>query len=435
MCLLVAVMLSAPMGVFAQVASEVVEITYARAVQLAMRNLLPLMEIDVQIEEIEERLDELREDIEAMEQGRWRQDLQNELWNNLLILESQIQGLHGTHEALTEASEALWQELLLGLTFIAEDGAADFVAYMLHQTMMNMIFTREVGNAIFSLESQQANLLHHLGRINEDVPELLEDARQAVRILQWHIEILRTHQTQARLEREALLRNTLVALRAMDDAIHLSNMELYLLEETQRRAQVRQAHGAGSVSDVRAAEFDLAQARINLAAQQANRRNVQLGLNHLLGLPLAQNTVVAISIPATTNPTPELTPAQLTQRINATPIVQRLRLELSIARELEEGTALAEARRDHAILAMEVAWHQAQNDARNLRYQRVLWQLELDMANAALDAALTQLELGRITPFDVVVLQYNVALIENQLVAICHQLWRLAFVFSHPSLL
>ncbi|MCL2365282.1 MAG: hypothetical protein FWC71_11560 [Defluviitaleaceae bacterium] len=186
-CLLAVVMLFAPVGVFAQGAMHttphVVEITYTRAVQLAMRNLLPLMEIDAQIEEIETLLEELREDIEAMEQGRWRQDARNELWNSLLLLDAQIHGLHTTHEALTEAGETLWQELLLGLTFITEDGAADFVAEMLHHTMMNMIFTREVSNAIHSLGAQYDNVSFHLRRLSEDVPELLEDARQAVTIL------------------------------------------------------------------------------------------------------------------------------------------------------------------------------------------------------------------------------------------------------------
>jgi len=244
------------------------------------------------------------------------------------------------------------------------------------------------------------------------------------------------------LEREVLLRSTWVALRALDDAIILAGMELLLLEETQRRAQVRHNLGMGSLSEMRTAEFNLAQARIHFATQQTHQRSLQQGLNHLLGEPLQQNTIVLVDAfcsaatdHVTIDPAPELIAAQVTQRINATPTVRSLRLALSIARELDEGVELAEARLDSAIQSMELAWLQAQNDARNLMYQRVLWALELDMANAALEAALIQLELGRITSFDVVRLQYNVSLIENELVAICHRLWLLDFLFTHPALL
>ena len=420
--------------------SEVVEITYDRALQLAMRDLLALMELDALIEEIEERLAALAEDINAMEQGNWRLDTQTEWWGNIAALESQIRNLQTTQEALTDANETMWQDVLHGLTLISEDGAADSLAEMLYHAMMNMIFLREVDNAIFSLQSQRDTLFGHLGRLNRDVPELLEDARQAVAILQWQIEILRTQQTQARLEREALLRRTVNASHAFTDAVVIADMELALLEEALRQVQVRQSFGMNSMTDVRNAEFALARARVDSATLRTNQRSMQQGLNHLLGLPLTQNTVVVVDFTpqastSTVASAHTTTPAQLTQRINATPTAQRLRLELSIARELEEGLDLAEARLDHAIQAMELAWQQAYNDRTNLLYQYALWQLEQEMATAAYEAALVQLALGRLTVHDVDILRYQLCMVNSELTALYRQLWLLDFLLANPALL
>jgi len=420
--------------------SEVVEITYDRALQLAMRDLLALMELDALIEEIEERLAALAEDINAMEQGNWRLDTQTEWWGNIAALESQIRNLQTTQEALTDANETMWQDVLHGLTLISEDGAADSLAEMLYHAMMNMIFLREVDNAIFSLQSQRDTLFGHLGRLNRDVPELLEDARQAVAILQWQIEILRTQQTQARLEREALLRRTVNASHAFTDAVVIADMELALLEEALRQVQVRQSFGMNSMTDVRNAEFALARARVDSATLRTNQRSMQQGLNHLLGLPLTQNTVVVVDFTpqastSTVASAHTTTPAQLTQRINATPTAQRLRLELNIARELEEGLDLAEARLDHAIQAMELAWQQAYNDRTNLLYQYALWQLEQEMATAAYEAALVQLALGRLTAHDVDILRYQLCIINSELATLYRQLWLLDFLLANPAVI
>ncbi|MCL2500963.1 MAG: hypothetical protein FWE90_11630 [Defluviitaleaceae bacterium] len=410
-----------------------VVISYERALSLTLRDLLPLLDADTQIRGLKNQIDELANDIN---------ELQTELWNDFFILNMQLHTTRAAQERFAQNTEEALLNIMMGFMFITDEDTPLFLTESLYQAMSNMIMMQEASNAVAVLEAQHRMVLSHL----EDLNSI--DIRKSTTSLEHHIEILKLYQTQVKIERESILRNTIIAALEMERLIEISYKEIKLLEENLRRVTARYEFGFAGFHEIRTAEHLLTQARAGYSSLLINQINMRLGLNHLINQPLNQNTTIIF----TKNPIEFLsyTPAQIDRIIANTPTMRRLQLEVNhtrktkedykgddhnFQRDLREAYERAVMERNQRRTALEVAWQRGYNNITNLINQRVLWVLELENVHFALDTALAHLSLGRTTAYEADLIRFDILTIEQSIAAIDDQIWVLSFLLQNPFLL
>jgi len=425
--------------------SDVVIISYERALDMALRDLLPIMDVNAQIRGTERQLNELMDDIRDMEQGWWQQDIQNDLWSSLISLDAQLQNAQTVQVQLSQSAEDAFQNILLGFMLITEEDAPLFLAESLQQAIQSMILTQEINNSIAMIEMHRSTVLGNLNSLNNDVRDILAYARDSAAVLEHWIGSLRIWQEQIKSERESMLRGAIAAVMEMSLAIDAAYAEIDLLEENLRRVIARHEFGMASLNDIRTAEHALAQARIDLSSVLINQYSTRQGLNHILGLPLSQNT--AIEFERGLVELPENLTAHISELISEATVIRQHQLDVDRARdakqeydgdedaneEFREEYERALLGRDQAKLALEAAIRRGYNYMVNLIAQRNAWYVELEYA--ALEAALTHLEIGRITTHEVELIRFNIFRIGQSIASIDNQKWILSFLLENPDLL
>lgn len=446
-----------------EAAEEQITLTYERALQLALRDLLPVIDADAQIRDIQNRRDDLLEELRLLEQRRYSQERINELHNELWRLESQLWSAINTLEQMQLNTDHAFntffndfQDFILSLVTANDNGEPpsqneNYVfSQRLQAAIQSMILAHEMNNAITSMEIRRNSIFDEIRNLQDETTrrERMADTRNDIAELNRLIEHLRLQQSQIVLAREAALRNAIVAVTDLSASIETARLSFVLTEENVIRVAVRYEIGLASSNDVRRANQSVIQAQMDYDAMLTNLRLARLNLNHMLGLPLAQLTVVDFEMEL-----PEF-PANFSDGfsriISQSPPIRQLQLDVDAAlaerraytgndrnkiASLNETYERAVMGRNQAIAAMEAAMWRGYIEFEALQRQMNVLLHEHENSVQHLENALINYELGRSTQYDIAGARMSVYMIEQRINANFNSKWILSFLLENPSLL
>ena len=308
----------------------------------------------------------------------------------------------------------------------------------------------------------------------EDLEEQLDDLRTMYREIRWflsstvldrfrrqmteverQIQHFRLDIETAKAQAELSLRRAIldIANAAMD--IDAAEASLLISTEHLRHVSLRHEFGLASANDLRLAEQRLEQELIRLENLRLTQSNAQGRLNHLLGQPPYQETVVEFErvlpeIPdnlqhhiSTIAPN---TPASrqihinvlrrrddITQHVDQCRYTSRRNCETYIALR----TAHERVRLDHAIAIRqtETALRTAYSSLEQLFNREAAALVNLDQAVTRLETAHTNFELGRVTRLDVDRAYFDVLSAAMDVERVLYEQWLLGLLLRYPGLL
>ena len=308
----------------------------------------------------------------------------------------------------------------------------------------------------------------------EDLLEERNDLRDLLRRVQWTwstsaVETLRRQITDIERQKEHLtydieimklrtelsLRNAMVGMKNAAIDIEIAEVSIEISAEHLRRIGLMRQFGLASASELRVAEQRLSQDEIRLENLRLAKARAQYNLNHLLGQPPYQQTYIEFE-----RELPEI-PEDLTRHIeqlapNAPTIHQ---MQINVVRRwddvtrhranctytprrnceiyipLREAYDRARLDRDLAIRQIETALRTAYSNLEQLLNRETAALVTLDQAIDRLETAQTNLELGRVTRFDVENALFEVFSAELAIERILNEQWVLAFMLAYPVLL
>jgi len=423
--------------------------TYDEALRLALNEMLTVQDIDIQIREAQDHRSDLRDELRALERGDWTRERTDELFDLLWEIEMQLfNAAIGQEQSSINTGQAL-QLFLLSVANIHEEGADALLLQSLQFTIWNMLSAQSMSNNTAHLEHQRQLIFTELDSLFEGdlVRELTADTRYSIGELDRHMQNLRLQQEQARLVRENALRTAIITIAELDSSIAVTEIGLDLAKEDLRRITIRYEFGRISSNAFRTAEQNLQFMQMELEELLRGHHTAMRNLNHLLGQPLTQLTVVEIErhLPEF----PENMQNHMTATIQDTPAIRQLALEVTRTREArrvytgndrETRNALQEAYdravlgQSQAALAMEVTMRRRYSELESLINRNEALNLELTQAQSRLEVALHNLTLGRITYHEVEQARFAIFVVEQHIESVYNEKWLLAFLLENPSL-
>jgi len=270
--------------------SNVVVLTYDEALQMALRDLLPVIDAETLIERAQDRRNVLEEELEQLEQGWWMNEsviaIHDELWR----LDWQLQNAEITQAQLQESIDLILMEIFANLPLLGVDGVAVALSHAFQLAIHGVIGVQGLSNEITLLELRRLNLLDALWDVNSE--DMITGITEDITNVDRQIQDLRLQQERLKQVRELSLRRVLIDLCDATSSMYIAQTHLALLENNLRRANIRYELGMSSVSEVRILERNLAQARLDLEVLRVSRDVAQENLNHLLGVSRLQLTSV-----------------------------------------------------------------------------------------------------------------------------------------------
>jgi len=421
--------------------AEEVILTYERALQLAQRDLLSARESNLQIRQLEELQSDLQDEIREIENGTRLWQHTGDLYLMLQLVDEQI-------NALQQGQETALLDTELAMAAFLSSGSNEQMLENLLSVMLNIFAAQNITNSLSTLESQRGQLAAEISRVYSGLfaTELQETVRGELRDVNRSISDIQLRQAQTRINRENTLRTLIVTLAEWDVTAENAQRELELAEEELRRLQLR--HELGRVSDIalETAQQNLELIRIDAEDILRQRSLTLQSLNHLLGQPLNQNTVIAVDFERLVMP--ENNSRFIAEVVSATPLIRQLQLDVNHARDtLQSFSGSNRQRRDNLQEALDIGrltYEQARREL-EITVQRLFTEMEgLVSASEALQLELNQAQnrlavteqsysLGRVTAHDVNIAAFAVERTERELDLLRYKKWLLMFFISNPS--
>ena len=434
-----------------------VVISYENALRMVLDDMLPVRGADAQIREMQNQRDDLRDYILRIERNTLpvgMQDIINDLQDELHDLEAQLfNAINFQNQMQTDAELAMQ-------AFIADMTNTN----MLQSAIEAMVAAQGMGGTITVLEDMQRRMWREIGGIHDPNPEqyVIDGNNRNLNEMDRQIQGVRLQQDQDRLMRENALRVAIITLEELNSSINVMESGLALTEESLR--QMRVMHGLGMVSqnELRNIEQTLALSRMELGETLLLRGNAQRHLNHLLGQPLSQHTIVEF----------ERELHHTTQTVAQTQAVRQLELNVISARyalrnfeearereiernrdasrrdetervridndrtrdALRENYNIAVAAHTQATQSMNAAILHGYNELERLQNRLEIQNIALSNAEIQLSTTQINLELGRATAFELEQAYFNVFMAEQAIETTINQKWLLAFTLENPVL-
>jgi len=450
------IMLALPLTIYAQKTNtpepeESVVLSYTQAVELVMNNLA-LQEVDEIISEMHYLRRDLRNDIRRLERGEWKEDTLQALFDELSDLTMHINDALIHQDMMLQNTELSLQAIIDSITDPQNAGYLSSDA--LRAAIIGMIDTQNMGGSISMMEMRIFSIFDEIAalenseRRREITYETRRDLNKAYRQLERQMEVLNLGQQQSKLVIENTLRSLIITVIELETRIEAMEAELVLTEENLRRVTVRHQFGRASVNELRNAQQALLLAQMDLAQHKTSLYSAHNSLNHLLGQPLSQYTVIEFE--ATLLHENFDLSDHIRRAIPSTPTISQLQLDVDWAnearrayrgnnrdtqRELREAYERTVLTRNQAMRTMEAALRRANNELTNLQTTMEVRQLELYRAIQRLEAAETNLSLGTITRHEVEQAKLAVFHAEQAIASTLNQKWMLIFRIENPSLL
>ena len=450
----------------ANVYGEPVIITYEDALQMALDDMLQVRDADAAIREVQNQRDDLREYIERVERNSLTprmQDLVNDLFAELSELEWQLWSAIDFQNRMQANAEIALQAFFYDMN----DG------YMLQTAIEAMVAAQGIGGNISLLEESRVTMLREINNIHNPnaYRYVIDNNQRNLNEMDRQMQGMRLQQEQELLMRENTLRVAIITLKELELAVHIMEARLSLAEENLRQMKVMHEVGMVSENKLRIAEQSFILSRMELSETLIYRNSAQQHLNHLLGQPLSQHTVVVFErdLPEL----PENMSLHIRQTASQTQTIRRLELNVistryalrnfNEAREreitrnqnagrhgetdhtrtnndrtrdaLRESYNLAVTSHTQAVQAMEAAIRHGYNELERLLNRVEIQNIALSNAKTQLSMVQTNFELGRATKLEVEQANFNVIMAEQAAETTINQKWLLAFVLENPFLL
>jgi len=449
----------------------VVVIQYQDALQMALRDMLPVRGTDAQILEMQNQRDDLREHILHLERNTLSPEMQrivNDMHDQLMNLEMQIYGAAAAQNHLQQAGESALQAFIAGLNYGSADG------YMLQTAIQGLVAAQGLGGTVSVLEDARSSMWREMNSFHNQVNPydyVLDGNRRNLNEMERQMQGLRFQQDQQILAREYALRSAIIAIEGLTHAIEIAEQGITLAETSFGHMSIMHGLGMVSIIQLQTAEQELAQHRMELSETQLQKNSMQQHLNHMLGQPLSQRTVIAFE-----RELPQL-PANISRHISqtvaASHTVRSLELNVESARyalrnfneardreiernqndgrrdetdrvrtendrtrdALQEAYNMAIASRNQAAQALESAMLHGHNELARLQTRIEVQTTALAIAETGLQTTQTNFELGRATRHELEQAQFSVFAVQQAIEATLNQKWLLAFALDNPSLL
>jgi len=446
-------------------------ITYSRAVELALSNMIPNQQADIYLRELRNMRDDLQTHIinqERRQVTRETQDLINDMQDNLWGLDWQISGAVTQQQQLQAVATAAMEE------FIQSMGTGIVDTNALQTAITSMIWASSMDMSIGAMQdgrSQIGTTIDDINALRNPARYVIDNNRRDLTELERQIEALNLTQENAEIAQENALRQTIIAVEELSLAISVTQATIGVSEESLRQAEVLHSFGMMSINDIRMAEQALARSQMALTELTIRFDSAMQHLNHMLHQPLNQHTVIEFErdLPEI----PENIARHITQTATSTQIVRQLQLQVETARyarrtfdetrdrerranqsagragesetvrrnndrtrdALQESYNLAVATLAQATQSLQTAMHNAYNDVDRLHTQKEIQAIELSTAITLFETVLTNFELGRATAHEVEQARLNVFISEQAMETTLNQKWLLTFMLENPVLL
>jgi len=437
-------------GVHANANPDVVVLTYEQALRMVLRDLLPVIDADTLIGRAQDQRSTLTEELEHLEQGGWLHEnvisIHDELWR----IDNQILSAEFTQSQLQENIDLILLEVFENLPLLEVEGVAAALSHALQIAVHGMIGVQSLSSEIAMLELRRLNLLEILWDVSGGTLEqdMIADIAGDIASVERQIQDLRLQQQHIKLARELSLHRALITLCELTSSINVAKAHVALLESNLHRAKIRYELGMSSVNDIRALERALAQTKLDLDALHINRNMAQENLNHLLGVPRSQLTLVEFD--RELRAIPQNIELYVKEAVILTPTIRQLQLVVDeandtrqaytgddedVLRALNEAYERAVLGRNQAIVSMEALMHNGFNALANLQIQKDILLLELEHLQHTLAATQINLDAGRITQHAVAQIEFSIFSVETNLNVLLNEMWVLSFMIENPSLL
>ena len=475
--LLCAAFVAAPIttNVYAETAAVVERtqqtISLDQAVQFVIEDMLSVQDLDTAITNMQMQYTDLRDQLRNLERGDSRNDAISALVQGINDLTMSITTAQLNQTAANQSVERNMNGLA---NLFTTPGAEEQATQALQLVLSGSAAAANAAAPIPTLEAQRNSLVNELSVWqNEDTfRDMVDDMRRSVNELGRHLESLRLNMELTEVSMAHVVRSLAAASAELDMAIDTFESSLALQEANLRRMTLSYEVGFISAHNLRQMEHGLAQGYTQLDDLLRSQEGLIQSLNHMMGQPLSQNTVVEFE---RTMPTiPADIDAHIAALIPTTPSIRQAQFAIDNARaerraytghdrdirisaadrrqamnvadtdrivELRNRIALQDAV-DRAIQGREMAVRNMEADLRTgfsnlsgLIAQTEAQERELELAESNLRVAEANFAAGRVTRFDVDQAQLAADSAQQGLEGVLNQMWILGFQLQNPSLL
>ncbi|MCL2224828.1 MAG: hypothetical protein FWB96_07670 [Defluviitaleaceae bacterium] len=465
-----------------------VVLTYEEAVELALADMLAITDIEIAIRDLQVHRIWFRDELRRIDSGRGTlqiRAMQEMLWD----LDAGITAAQTGQQALSAMTGAALNQMQTGIAGIADPNAPPEQVAGLQASLTGLfaMSTPDLSGQVTALQGQRSQLMHEIARLNrpEEIAELRRDVQRNMNELDRQTTMLEMGREQAELSVEYILRSLIVAQAELDSFIESFTASLALQEMNLTRMTVMHQVGMLSTHDFNAAKHGLSQARTQLEEMKRTRQTLMQSINHLLGQPLEQDTVIEFE--REFHETPEDLTAHIEAAITETHTIRSLQLDVERASDarwvytgnranvslseserrrahnpnritqniwsleqtdedeeieslrtriaLQEAFERAETNHEQTIRQMEANLLRAYTELEALHTQYEAQQADHARALENLEVAITNLALGLITQFEVEGARLAVFAAEQEKDLTLTRKWALSFRLENPTLL
>jgi len=390
---------------------------------------------------------------------------------------------------LEQATGDALQGMQTGIAGIADPNApAEHVAAL--QASLSGLFAMSAPNLtgqLSSMQAQQGEIMRELNRLNktENRDEMRREVQRNLNEFDRQTEILEMGIEQAKISVEFGLRSLISGMADVDRFIEGFHLSMGIQKMSLHRMTIMHQVGMLSTHDLNAARHNFAQSKTQLENLERTRQTLMQNLNHLLGQPLTQNTVIEFE--RELHEVPEDLTEYIEKMISETNAIRGLELEIERATDarwvnsgnrtntviserdrqralnpnrvtqdlwrteltdedeeiqkirtriaLQEAVERAETNHEQTIRQMEATLLRAYSELEALHAQYEAKHQDHARALENLEVALTNFGLGLITQFEIEQARAAVFSAELEKEGILNQKWALSFRLENPALL
>ena len=447
-----------------------VVISFERALQMSLNDMLALQDLDVLIREMRMQHRDLDYQFRRLESGAVRRETLAE-FNNLLATIDMGIAIAAEHQT------AIGQQIDTALGIAVDGlrvGERDIALAGFRASFAGVAGQMTVMMQADELRRQRAMVVAQMQEFDaEFFRNATDEARRGLREIERQIENVAMHQNIIRASLEYALRGLVVVISELTSALEIFDLNMALMDENLLRVRLSYELGMISSHEMLTIEINTSQGHAQLSELRRARERVIQNLNLLIDQPFNQYTVIEFEtyVPEV----PEDLDAHIRVLVLQAPSIRQLhnatlssradrraftgndraitisasdrRRAMDAAERddrvsdirtriaLQEAVERSDLEYEQGLRSMEFSLRQAFNELTALTSQLETAYRELALAESTLNISLASLYVGRITQFEASQAELAVATAKQNIDSIYYQLWILAFGLRHPDLL
>ena len=462
--------LLAPVVVNAEPQTGSIVISFERALQMSLDDMLAISDLDVLIREMRMQHRDLEYQLRRLESGAFRREIFAEFHSTLALIDMGLASAEARQASSEQAINTALGIAVQGLT----GGSTEQASGGLRAALGGMAGQLGAGMEAEELRRQRTLLMERMREFDEDYfRDLTDEVRRGVREIERQIDNVELAQDIISTSLEYALRGIVVVISELESSLDILERSMELADESLVRARLSYQLGMLSSHEMLAIELSTSQGHTGLNELRRAKESVIQNLNLLINQPFDQNTVIDFELYVPEMP--EDLNAHIEELIRQSPSILQLHnaslsaraerraftghnrditisesdrrraMEAAVNNErvidirtriaLQEAVERSDIAYDQAVRSMEFALRQAFNELAALNLQLETAYRELALAESTLNISLASLSVGRITQFEADQAELAVASARQNIESIYSQLWILAFGLRNPEVL